>query len=109
MCKVVKNTQVDVSNSFFPGVRHPGLETFLKNTTTAIKANTDYLSKISKPAVPANEKATQGSPTTWYSIFPVENVELVYGNWEDKIIWDAEVGKTLPLLLLTIIIVNRFM
>ncbi|XP_015772967.1 PREDICTED: transcription initiation factor TFIID subunit 1-like [Acropora digitifera] len=72
------------------GVRHPGLETFLKNTTTAIKANTDYLSKISKPAVPANEKATQGSPTTWYSIFPVENVELVYGNWEDKIIWDAE-------------------
>ncbi|KAK2556002.1 Transcription initiation factor TFIID subunit 1 [Acropora cervicornis] len=78
------------------GVRHPGLETFLKNTTTAIKANTDYLSKISKPAVPANEKATQGSPTTWYSIFPVENVELVYGNWEDKIIWDAENMSSVP-------------
>ena len=78
----------------------------MKNTTAAIKANTDYLSKISKPAVPANEKPTQGSPTTWYSIFPVENVELVYGNWEDKIIWDAEVGISLPLLLLTIITRN---
>ena len=78
----------------------------MKNTTAAIKANTDYLSKISKPAVPANEKATQGSPTLWYSIFPVENVELVYGNWEDKIIWDAEVGISLPLLLLTIITRN---
>ena len=83
----------------------------MKNTTAAIKANTDYLSKMSKPAVSANEKATQGSLTTWYSIFPVENVELVYGNWEDKIIWDAEVGKRLLLLLLLIIIitVNRFM
>ncbi|KAL1456949.1 hypothetical protein WDU94_001632 [Cyamophila willieti] len=27
---------------------------------------------------------------TWYSIFPVENEELVYGIWEDEIIWDAE-------------------
>lgn len=24
------------------------------------------------------------------SIFPVENEELVYGTWEDEIIWDAE-------------------
>lgn len=28
---------------------------------------------------------------TWYSIFPIENQELIYGNWEDDIIWDAEV------------------
>ena len=33
---------------------------------------------------------------TWYSIFPVENEELVYGNWEDDIIWDAEAMKTIP-------------
>ena len=28
----------------------------------------------------------------WYSIFPIENQELIYSNWEDDIIWDAEVG-----------------
>ena len=29
--------------------------------------------------------------SNWYSIFPVENKELVYGRWEDKIIWDDQV------------------
>ncbi|XP_023247191.1 transcription initiation factor TFIID subunit 1 [Copidosoma floridanum] len=33
---------------------------------------------------------------TWYSIFPVENEELVYGVWEDEIIWDAEHMKKIP-------------
>ena len=28
--------------------------------------------------------------SNWYSIFPVENKELVYGKWEDKIIWDDQ-------------------
>ncbi|GFO30868.1 transcription initiation factor tfiid subunit [Plakobranchus ocellatus] len=27
----------------------------------------------------------------WYSIFPIENEALIYKNWEDDIIWDAEV------------------
>lgn len=33
---------------------------------------------------------------TWYSIFPVENEELVYGTWEDEIIWDAENMTSIP-------------
>nr|XP_018899978.1 PREDICTED: transcription initiation factor TFIID subunit 1-like [Bemisia tabaci] len=33
---------------------------------------------------------------TWYSIFPVENEELVYGLWEDEIIWDAEAMTNIP-------------
>lgn len=33
---------------------------------------------------------------TWYSIFPVENEELVYGLWEEEIIWDAENMKKIP-------------
>lgn len=33
---------------------------------------------------------------TWYSIFPVENEELVYGRWEDEVIWDAENMDTIP-------------
>lgn len=72
-------------------MRHPGLETFLKNTTSAIKANVDFLNQASKPGGSGGADMTeQGSPM-WYSIFPVENTDLVYGNWEDKIIWDAEV------------------
>jgi len=33
---------------------------------------------------------------TWYSIFPVENDELVYGLWEDDVIWDAENMPKIP-------------
>lgn len=33
---------------------------------------------------------------TWYSIFPVENEELVYGKWEDNIIWDPENMNDIP-------------
>ncbi|KMR03010.1 transcription initiation factor tfiid subunit 1 [Lasius niger] len=33
---------------------------------------------------------------TWYSIFPVENEELVYGLWEEEVIWDPEDMKKIP-------------
>lgn len=33
---------------------------------------------------------------TWYSIFPVENEELIYGKWEDEVIWDAEAMPKVP-------------
>lgn len=33
---------------------------------------------------------------TWYSIFPVENEELVYSKWEDEVIWDAEAMDRIP-------------
>lgn len=33
---------------------------------------------------------------TWYSIFPVENEELVYSKWEDEVIWDAEAMVKIP-------------
>jgi len=74
----------------YTGVRHPGLETFLKNTTSAIKANAEFLNQTSKQGTSGENNNNQKS-LEWYSIFPVENSELVYGNWEDKIIWDAEV------------------
>ncbi len=31
------------------------------------------------------------NPDSWYSIFPIENEDLLYGRWEDEIIWDAQV------------------
>lgn len=33
---------------------------------------------------------------TWYSIFPVENEELVYSKWEEEVIWDAEAMVRIP-------------
>lgn len=33
---------------------------------------------------------------TCYSIFPIENDELVYSLWENEVIWDAEAMPTIP-------------
>uniref|UniRef100_A0A6G1SBJ4 Transcription initiation factor TFIID subunit 1 n=1 Tax=Aceria tosichella TaxID=561515 RepID=A0A6G1SBJ4_9ACAR len=35
--------------------------------------------------------------TAWYSIFPVDNEDLVYGVWERDIIWDPESTSHLPI------------
>ncbi|XP_022830703.1 transcription initiation factor TFIID subunit 1 isoform X5 [Spodoptera litura] len=40
--------------------------------------------------------SADGEDNTWYSIFPVENEELVYGTWEDEVIWDAENMPVVP-------------
>ncbi|OTF75547.1 transcription initiation factor TFIID subunit 1-like protein [Euroglyphus maynei] len=32
----------------------------------------------------------------WFSIFPIENDDLVYGLWEDSIIWDSEAMDHIP-------------
>lgn len=45
--------------------------------------------KYSK-AAQAAKMAQEENDDTWYSIFPVENEELVYSKWEDEVIWDAE-------------------
>ncbi|XP_040573195.1 transcription initiation factor TFIID subunit 1 [Lepeophtheirus salmonis] len=51
-------------------------------------------SQTSKTAIPGiklqtmQQKRPINGDDTWYSIFPVENEELVYGRWEDEVIWD---------------------
>lgn len=40
-----------------------------------------------------NKQNIDESDPTWYSIFPVENEDLIYGAWENEIIWDS---STLP-------------
>ncbi|XP_060688732.1 transcription initiation factor TFIID subunit 1 isoform X2 [Hemiscyllium ocellatum] len=50
------------------------------------------------PPIPAKGKdkhvpeqhVSQEDDKTWYSIFPIDNEELVYGRWEDNIIWDDQ-------------------
>uniref|UniRef100_A0A4W3HZD4 Transcription initiation factor TFIID subunit n=1 Tax=Callorhinchus milii TaxID=7868 RepID=A0A4W3HZD4_CALMI len=38
----------------------------------------------------SEQQASQEDDKTWYSIFPIDNEELVYGRWEDNIIWDDQ-------------------
>ena len=41
------------------------------------------------------ECVSEVKPSEWFSIFPVENEDLLYGRWEDDIIWDAQVSLIL--------------
>uniref|UniRef100_A0A3B4UEW7 Transcription initiation factor TFIID subunit n=1 Tax=Seriola dumerili TaxID=41447 RepID=A0A3B4UEW7_SERDU len=36
------------------------------------------------------QQASQEEDCPWFSIFPIDNEELVYGRWEDNIIWDDQ-------------------
>uniref|UniRef100_A0A3Q3FTA2 Transcription initiation factor TFIID subunit n=1 Tax=Kryptolebias marmoratus TaxID=37003 RepID=A0A3Q3FTA2_KRYMA len=36
------------------------------------------------------QQASQEEDFSWFSIFPIDNEELVYGRWEDNIIWDDQ-------------------
>ncbi|XP_060584432.1 transcription initiation factor TFIID subunit 1-like isoform X2 [Ruditapes philippinarum] len=49
-----------------------------------------------KPETPGGCLTEQGKNNKWFSIFPIENQDLVYGNWEDEIIWDAENMDYIP-------------
>lgn len=46
--------------------------------------------------IPVKPRTEQEQDDTWYSIFPVENEDLVYGRWEDDVIWDAENMTNIP-------------
>ena len=55
-------------------------------------------SAIMKNFQPGNDVFLNKNPRSYelsnfYSLFPVENEELVYGKWEDKIIWDDQVRR----------------
>ncbi|XP_050067932.1 transcription initiation factor TFIID subunit 1 [Anopheles maculipalpis] len=71
-------------------------------TIPASPANTgtksSSASKMSKTQMIINaaQKAQEENEDAWYSIFPVENDELVYDKWEDDVIWDAEAVTKIP-------------
>ncbi|KAM4620823.1 transcription initiation factor TFIID subunit 1 isoform 4-T4 [Polymixia lowei] len=37
-----------------------------------------------------DHQASHEEDSPWFSIFPIDNEELVYGRWEDNIIWDDQ-------------------
>ncbi|XP_032593428.1 transcription initiation factor TFIID subunit 1 isoform X2 [Drosophila grimshawi] len=44
----------------------------------------------------AQNKQVEVFDDTWYSLFPVENEELIYHKWEDEVIWDAQQMNRVP-------------
>lgn len=54
--------------------------------TPLIKDNRMSVGKHNKTITIKQEEVDD----TWFSIFPIENEELVYGRWEDEVIWDAD-------------------
>lgn len=63
-------------------------------TTTTSKPNAPANSKLSKSQ--ALLQKLEEADDTWYSIFPVENEELIYSKWEDEVIWDADSMPKVP-------------
>ncbi|XP_017030698.1 transcription initiation factor TFIID subunit 1 isoform X2 [Drosophila kikkawai] len=44
----------------------------------------------------AQAKPAEAPDDTWYSLFPVENEELIYHKWEEEVIWDAQQMTKVP-------------
>lgn len=65
------------------------------NTATTSKMSGQSNSKLSKGQA-LLQKLNEETDDTWYSIFPVENEELIYSRWEDEVIWDAEAMPKVP-------------
>ena len=68
------------------------LPILLDKTSTESLVSAAMLKNFQNPAGPVlNKDPNSHKLSDWYSIFPVENPELLYGRWEDNIIWDSEV------------------
>lgn len=69
----------------------------LDQTSTESLVSANVLKNFENPNEPIlNKDPNSHKVSDWYSIFPVENTELIYGKWEDKIIWDSEAVDKLP-------------
>ncbi|XP_046667690.1 transcription initiation factor TFIID subunit 1 [Homalodisca vitripennis] len=83
-----------------PGKGVPQLPGNVRLATSSMNLNTPGANKQNKQHMMGGKGQSRpgedNSDDTWYSIFPVENEELVYGTWEDEIIWDAENMTSIP-------------
>ncbi|XP_035205757.1 transcription initiation factor TFIID subunit 1-like isoform X1 [Stegodyphus dumicola] len=60
------------------------------------KPSNQQAMKINKTPASNKSEYSDEKDDTWWSIFPVENEELVYGHWEDDVIWDSEAMEKIP-------------
>ncbi|XP_017474029.1 PREDICTED: transcription initiation factor TFIID subunit 1 isoform X2 [Rhagoletis zephyria] len=74
----------------------PGKTMPVSGNTQGGKQGSGGTSSSKKASQIMQSKPPEAVDDTWYSIFPVENEELIYGKWEDEIIWDAEQMTKVP-------------
>jgi len=75
------------------------LEQYAKkgNFSTEALISSNMLKNFENSTTPIlNKDPNNHRLSDWYSLFPVENSELIYGRWEDKIIWDSEAVEKIP-------------
>jgi len=60
----------------------------IQSPTPTVKKSSSILKGEESSGIPGDD--------TWYSIFPVETSELVYGSWEDEVIWDVDRITSVP-------------
>uniref|UniRef100_A0A1A8AD51 Transcription initiation factor TFIID subunit n=1 Tax=Nothobranchius furzeri TaxID=105023 RepID=A0A1A8AD51_NOTFU len=67
-----------------------------RSNSQLVPPTPQIIPKISSISVSKREKSihdnqvSQEEDCSWFSIFPIDNEELVYGRWEDNIIWDDQ-------------------
>ncbi|XP_056450573.1 transcription initiation factor TFIID subunit 1 [Gadus chalcogrammus] len=64
--------------------------------TPPIMTKTPSISGSKRDKILLDHQVSQEEDSPWFSIFPIDNEELVYGRWEDNIIWD---DQAMPRLL----------
>ncbi|XP_039621778.1 transcription initiation factor TFIID subunit 1 isoform X1 [Polypterus senegalus] len=70
------------SNSLLvPPTPPPTQKTVTPGTQSSSKTRDKHLQE---------QQAAQEDDRPWFSIFPIDSEELVYGRWEDNIIWDDQ-------------------
>ena len=53
--------------------------------------------RLSISSCPSAENGALGEQIPQKSLFPIENYELVYGQWENDVIWDSEAVDHIPM------------
>uniref|UniRef100_A0A1A8GXV0 Transcription initiation factor TFIID subunit n=2 Tax=Nothobranchius korthausae TaxID=1143690 RepID=A0A1A8GXV0_9TELE len=67
-----------------------------RSNSQLVPPTPQIIPKMSSISVSKREKSihdnqvSQEEDCSWFSIFPIDNEELVYGRWEDNIIWDDQ-------------------
>lgn len=85
-----------------PSVNIRTMKAYLSQLANKGKASTEslvsanMLKNFDKAIPTMNKDPNSHKVSDWYSLFPIENKELLYGRWEDKIIWDTDAVDNVP-------------
>ena len=82
------------ATAFTQQVRGASIPTF--GQSKILQAVNSISAKKNEKAKPDSGQTETEKDDHWYSIFPVENEELIYGVWEEDIIWDADNLDKIP-------------